>query len=167
MLQPARFRDQREHRWHISIPTQEDPTLVICPKCQQMAKVFPKQEQPEQGYTMKLVCTKCPFNQEKTSAQGARGFAWYSEDPTDSYFGYHLWLRIDCCGHSLWVFNKRHLDFLFNFVSAGLRERKKDASGWANSSLASRLPKWLQSAKNRDKILVALSKLKKAGNYEP
>ncbi|MDY6934102.1 MAG: hypothetical protein SVZ03_07755 [Spirochaetota bacterium] len=61
----------------------------------------------------------------------------------------------------MWAFNIRHLEFLESYVSARLREREKDERlGWHNSSLASRLPKWLKPAKNREAILKAIYELK-------
>ena len=38
--------------------------------------------------------------------------------------------------------------------------RAKTASGWANTSLASRLPRWIKIAKNRDEVLRALARLR-------
>lgn len=39
MTEKQRFENQREHRYSISEPTVEDPTLVVCPKCEKKAKV--------------------------------------------------------------------------------------------------------------------------------
>ncbi len=73
----------------------------------------------------------------------------------DPDFGLPLWLQTPCCGETLWATNKRHLAFLRNFVEATLRERKPNI----NSSLISRLPKWIKSAKNRSSLLVGLARL--------
>jgi hypothetical protein len=35
------FYDNHEHRFVISKPNIDDPTLVVCPKCSGMATVFP------------------------------------------------------------------------------------------------------------------------------
>ena len=72
-----------------------------------------------------------------------------------------LQLETSCCGNKLWALNEEHLQYIENFVSAELRERVHDENGWHNQSLSSRLPKWIQSAKNRDEILKAVEKLKK------
>jgi len=85
----------------------------------------------------------------------------FKENPTDGYFGFDLWLKTSCVGHSLWAFNIKHLEFLESYVSAKLREREEgEKFGWHNSSLASRLPKWIKSSKNREALLKALNELK-------
>jgi hypothetical protein len=62
-----------------------------------------------------------------------------------------------CGGQTLWAYNLGHLDFIEAFVTAELRERQPDDRyGWSNRSLFSRLPKWMQSAKNREQILKAI-----------
>lgn len=159
-----RFISQNEHRFTISIPTDDDPNLIICPHCKKMAKVYIAEEPSKIGYTAKAVCLNCGFN--KTRFSTSRSLDWVREDPSDSYFNYPLWLKMSCCGHSLWAFNKRHLDFLERYVRAELREQAKDGTKYyTNSSLSSRLPKWMKSYKNRKKILVAIQKLKVRGQY--
>jgi len=158
MKTKIRFEDTREHRFSIGTPTTEDPTLVVCPKCNEMAKILLSQSQPELGYAVKVICNTCGYTKEKETTH--RSFDWYGEDPTDSFFGFSLWLKTSCCGHSLWAFNIRHLDLLQNYVSAELRERKQDENGCKNSSIASRLPAWIKSSKNRKKLSTALIKLR-------
>jgi len=158
-----RYKQDNEDRLTISTPTDEDPTLVVCPQCGGMAKVFPFGEQPQIGYSMRVVCTKCSYAKTKTDT--SQTYYWSEEDPTDSYFEYPLYLKMRCCSSSLWVFNRRHLEFLEQFVSAGLRERRQGEHGWSNSALASRLPKWLQSAKNRKPVMACLAKLRELGCY--
>jgi hypothetical protein len=69
---------------------------------------------------------------------------------------YQLWLRVNCCGHVLWAYNKQHLDFLEGYVTASLRERQPNI----NQSLASRLPYWIKSTKNREQLIKGIQKLK-------
>ena len=45
-------------------------------------------------------------------------------------------------------------------VGAGLRERAADRAGWRNSSLASRLPRWILSAGNREAVRKGLARLR-------
>jgi len=160
MKTKTRFEDTREDRFSISTPTVEDPTLVLCPKCNEMAKILLSQSQPELGYAVKVICNACGYTKEKETTE--RSFDWYGDDPTDSFFGFSLWLKTACCGHSLWAFNIRHLDLLQNYVSAELRERKQDEYGCKNSSITSRLPAWIKSSKNRKKLSTALLKLKES-----
>jgi hypothetical protein len=163
MSTKVKFTDNREHRFVICKPTLDDPTLVVCPKCGGMAKVFPFGEQPDLGYRVRVTCSSCSYVKDKKGT--SKSMYWYDEDPTDGYFKYPLWLKTSCCGKSLWAFNKRHLDFLMSFVSAELRERDQDAYGWANSSLASRLPKWIQASKNREQLTSRLRDFWKLGGY--
>lgn len=153
-MNDLRFKENREHRLDISIPEEDDPTLVYCPKCKSKSFVFPHGESK-----VKFSCLNCAYTKIKSTSY--RSFDWYAENPTDSYFGFDLWLKTGCVGESLWAFNKRHLRFLESYVSANIRERERhDEWGWHNSSLASRLPKWLKSAKNRESILKAINELK-------
>ncbi len=157
-MEKKRHVDQREHRYTISEPTINDPTLIVCPKCSKKANVILTDAQPDFAKTVKAVCTNCGFFNEKTVKE--RAFYWNEDEPSDSYFDYRLWLKISCCGHSLWAFNLRHLGLLEEFVSAELRENPKDSFGYANSSISSRLPKWIKSSKNRKQILICIQKLK-------
>jgi len=61
----------------------------------------------------------------------------------------------------LWFYNEEHLNYIERFVRAVLRERKPHIDyGWNNSSMISRLPKWLKKAGNREEILKCIEKLK-------
>lgn len=158
-----RFIDKREHRFLLFEPTADDPTLVICPQCAGMGKVFLNSHFEGQGYEVRTVCLSCGFSRQiKTDC---KVFDWGEDEPSDGYFDYPLWLVMPCCGHSLWVFNKRHLDFLESFVRAELRGNPQDGLGYANSSLASRLPKWIKAGKNRKPLLEAIKNLRFRGCY--
>ncbi len=83
----------------------------------------------------------------------------------DDYFGLPLWLRFECCGAVLWAYNIEHLQYIERFVRADLRERVRDERhGWMNASLASRLPRWLKLAKNRETVLHAIQQLRMRGD---
>ncbi len=149
-----RYKENRDHRFTVSKPLVEDPVLVVCPTCDGKSSVTPYGEDQ-----VKCTCFSCGYTAVTLSSD--RAFYWYSENPTDSYFGFDLWLQTNCSGNSLWAFNLRHLELLESYVGAALRERKRDEYwGWSNSSLASRLPKWLKSAKNREVIFKAINELK-------
>ena len=149
-----RFKDGREHRFTISKPTEADHVLIACPKCSSKAVVVPLGEDK-----VRASCVECGYTKDKSS--NGRSFYWNDDNPTDGYFGFNLWLRTDSVGNSLWAFNNEHLEFLGSYVSASLRERTKDEEwGWCNSSLASRLPKWIKSSKNRGALLKAINELK-------
>lgn len=74
---------------------------------------------------------------------------------TDPVFGLDLWLRTPCTGEVLWAYNDEHLEFLRRYVGATVRERTPKQNG----SIASRLPRWMTSAKHRDEVLAAISRL--------
>ena len=57
------------------------------------------------GYALIWAVLECGYNIEKSSKGGS--FYWYDENPTDGYFGFDLWLKTYCAGHSLWAFNLR------------------------------------------------------------
>jgi hypothetical protein len=72
-----------------------------------------------------------------------------------------LWLVTPCANDVLWAYNLRHLELIESYMAATLRERRQAATyGWPNSSLVSRLPKWVGAAKNRVQVLKAIARLK-------
>jgi hypothetical protein len=132
-----------------------DEFLVVCPKCSSPAKVRREEIGSEKLNDLlfaprRLVCLNCPH-----CDLWCAGTA-YVGGSADWYFRLPLWLQISCCGETLWAYNEKHLDFIENYVGAELRERAPNS----NRSLASRLPQWIKSAKNRDAILKATKKLK-------
>lgn len=167
-MKAGKFKDNIEHLYQF-----HDEFLVECPKCKSLAKVLPENAETDFHiqqifYSRKLVCAKCGLNKiwksngissiqmsprEKQIPQESLiiggNFDWYFQEP--------LWLQIECCGETLWAYNRKHLEFIENYVSATLRERIPNV----NQSLASRLPKWMKQAKNREAILKAIEKLKK------
>jgi hypothetical protein len=162
-----RFYDKGERIYDFG-----DEFLIVCPKCALMAKVIPV-EASEMLSRRKLICSNCgynkPTNVRENTVIGARvefsshkntesyiviggAFDWYFREP--------LWLQTECSGETLWAYNKTHLEFIENYVGSLLRERMPNI----NKSLASRLPQWIKSAKNRDQILKAIANLKEKLN---
>lgn len=116
-------------------------SLVECPTCnrQAIAKTSPTRALNE---PVKVICSHCGFNKVyQTIIVPVR-----------------LWLTIECEGHLLWARNYAHLDFLKQHVEAFLRER--NTTPYSNSGLGSRLPRWMTSKKNRDKVLKCIERLK-------
>lgn len=58
-------------------------------------------------------------------------------------------------GQYVWAYNREHLAALKSFIGATLRERGPDT----NASLFSRLPAWFKSARNREKLTKAISRI--------
>lgn len=132
-----------------------DEFLVICPKCGGKAKIVSAPVGSEKLNAKlfaprSLICINCIHRDKWQGGEIAVGGSF------DWYFRLPLWLQISCCGKTLWAYNEKHLDFLENYVKAKLRERMPNT----NKSLASRLPQWIKSAKNRDGILKAIGKLR-------
>jgi hypothetical protein len=69
--------------------------------------------------------------------------------------GLPLWLQTEFRGRLLWAVNEPHLDFMERYVAAGVREQVR-----VNSTLASRLPAWIKSAKHRPALLKAFAKMR-------
>ena len=148
-----RFRDRCEH-----IHQFMEEILVVCPKCRRRAVVQRKDpERMDLFAPRQLTCQNCGMTKH-WQKQGIFGSG--PDAAEDDYFHLPLWLQSRCCGHVLWAYNARHLQFLRDYVGSNLRERCRSPElGWSNSSLASRLPRWKQVAKNRDSILRTIKKL--------
>lgn len=133
--------------------------LVQCPKCRSCAEVT-RIDSAHQIHPWKarFCCPHCAAT--KTGALGG----WSDRDPVDWVFGYKLWLQTPCCGKTLWAYNYSHLTFLESYVSAvhrvGLTDLRANELGIRNSTLASSLPAWMISAKNRDVVLAGIRKLR-------
>ncbi|MEE3718420.1 hypothetical protein V2H45_16895 [Tumidithrix elongata RA019] len=162
MTEPLRFRDIGQTIYDFG-----HSFWVHCPQCDRLSTVMPFSESASEAAPLPQTQTHKIFDRHRLSCK----YCGYSKDwqgnsvtiggDRDWYFNLTLWLQIPCCGEILWAYNAEHLDFLENFVRAKLRERSPDPKlGWQNQSLASRLPNWLQSAKNRQQILHGIAKLR-------
>jgi predicted RNA-binding Zn-ribbon protein involved in translation (DUF1610 family) len=103
------------------------------------------------GDTADLTCPGC-------GAVSRAKVVWHRGNPVgphDPVFGLPLFLQVPACGETLWAVSQAHLDFLRAYVQADLRERTPN---W-NGSLASRLPTWIKTRKNRDAVLRAVKRL--------
>jgi hypothetical protein len=154
--------------------------LVHCPRCDNCARVVPKDREDTRNFApRRLICQKCGYTQDWHITGKPPGIEFnYHRPPRDLnsigiggsfdwYFRLPLWLQTPCCGEILWAYNKEHLDFLENYVKAGLRESfplkvyETERVIWRNKSLASRLPTWMKRAKNRDEVLRGIERLRK------
>jgi hypothetical protein len=140
----ARFDDREATRSAFS-----DEFLVHCPRCDSCAKVLrlPSSGRADMFAPRRFLCSACGYvkDAETTGVVQGRNRDWY--------FGLALWLQVPCCGETLWAHNEAHLDYLECFVRATLREERP-------STLASRLPSWMKSAKNRDEVLKCIGRLR-------
>ena len=131
-----------------------DEFLVECPKCARWAKVTQDPASTAWDSPGRLTCRHCGMSKRGQERAGPGGFPRYD------YSRLILWLQAPCCGDVLWAYNARHLRFLRDYISSDLRERTRNpVFGWSNGSLASRLPRWMQLAKNRGAILTVIANL--------
>ena len=159
---PSRFRTADERLEDFSIES-----LVVCPRCSRCALV--RLREAAASPPVLLTCSHCGFSQEwrpsrpgvlrSTNAARFPGYMIFGP-PVDPYFRLPLWLQARCCGRLLWAYNAMHLQWLEEYIGASLRERAPGEHGWSNSSLASRLPQWMRSAKNRGEVLRCIQALK-------
>lgn len=158
---PDRFLDDGRTIYELG-----DRFLVRCPRCSRRAEVFAPLGYYDFHAPRRVSCFACSYTRRWMGDEtlwksfddyyrSGSGDAIYVGGPYDWYFGFPVWLQTPCCGHVLWAYNSEHLSFLRRYVSAELRER----SVMRNTSLASRLPKWMKTAKNRDAVLKGLDRL--------
>jgi hypothetical protein len=115
--------------------------LVVCPNCARQGLATPVRN--EKNYeVLKVVCTHCGFSKLYGTSR----------------INVSLWLRTNCEGHLLWAYNHKHLNFLQQHIEAVLRERNNVPK--SNKSIGSRLPRWMVSGKNRNKVLKGIEKLR-------
>ncbi len=105
-----------------------------------------------------IKCTKCgetdnykPRNIEQQWTYRGIG------KPSDNYFGLPLWLTDNFRGNDFWAFNYDHLEYLKEYISADLREK----NGRTHWTMVEKLPDWMKSGKNREKLMKLISELER------
>lgn len=152
-----------------SITLQElaNDILVECPNCKSKA-VVKKPNNNNDSSHIKLTCFNCGYNKILEELPHAIDFASNGIIPDyvfcfgteiDPYFHLPLWLKTSVGKHILWAYNYNHLNLLENHISKQIRERNGLEN--RNKSVASRLPKWITSKKNRDTLLKSIDRLNK------
>lgn len=108
--------------------------------------------------TIAVKCNNCGNTEEYAPRNIAQEWKFVNTGtPSDSYFGLPLWLTVNFKGNVLWALNYDHLEYLKNYVSAGLRERN-GRLGW---TMVEKLPEWMKSGKNRVGIMKLITSLEK------
>ncbi len=79
----------------------------------------------------------------------------------DPYFNYPLYFQAGFRGKVIWALNREHLQYLIDYLTADLRTVKSDFYETYKTmrSQSDRLPKFMKTAKNREGIIKALTKL--------
>lgn len=139
-----------------------DEVLVTCPKCAQPGVVMlaPLEPAARAGplrarTQARFTCMHCGDNARQAA------FVRRTNGAFDPVFGLPVWLHATCRHGTLWAYNLRHLSEIEAFVGARLRERRPRAThGWANRAWASRLPRWILLAKNRQDVLQCISRIR-------
>lgn len=130
---------------------------IECPKCKKHAVVSSE----KQGFNARLVCYSCGKSEIYSGNIGIYKSGQISSNssyivigqPVDPYFKYPLWYQFDFKGRMFFAYNQDHLSFLKTYIADPLRKIDRTETGWANSSLQSRLPKWMLAANNRVALL--------------
>lgn len=145
---------------------------VVCPRCEKKALVIgsdlyiPTEEQEEK---MRFSCTACGHAIKYTETPkmlvyvNSRGKPKYSRvlyrnSPIDPFFGFNLWYRIEANEGMLWAYNLEHLEVIEAYIADTVRDRNGLSN--QNNSIASRLPKWVSAAKNREYLLRLIGRVK-------
>jgi hypothetical protein len=125
-----------------------DRILIVCPRCSEMATVTSISPRTR----ARLVCTHCGLAKSREATSYTIG------EVTDPYFHLPLWLQTSCSSHTVWAYNPDHLAFLKQYVEATDRRRPITIKGSGfNKSLAGRLPRWMQLARNREQVSKAIA----------
>ncbi|GAA4910381.1 hypothetical protein LX16_2721 [Stackebrandtia albiflava] len=101
---------------------------------------------------VRLMRCRCGWSRRFDMTAVPMGSLYRGQEPRT---GLPLWLRSEFRGRLLWAVNEAHLDFLERYVAAGVREQSP-----GNSTLASRLPAWIKSAKHRPALLRTLGRMR-------
>lgn len=101
------------------------------------------------------IAASCPQCERRTKVNATLTRNFREDYGCDPHFGLPLRLATSSRHGTVWVYNYRHLSELSGYVAAKLRVRQKSG----NSTMFSRLPKWMKLAKHRDEIAKALRKL--------
>ncbi|QDQ88362.1 hypothetical protein FMZ60_12705 [Alcaligenaceae bacterium SJ-26] len=100
----------------------------------------------------------CPECQHQTEVSVVMSQTLPQDRCIDPHFGLPLRLTTPTRHGTVWAYNPRHLDALYGYVSADLREKQRPT--YSNYALFFVLPRWMKLAKHRSEIAKALLKLR-------
>jgi len=139
----------REHLRLDAFMPPHHPILVACEKCGKCASLreFVFQRKPKAAIRRfaNSSCLHC-------------GHQWMAPAGVHFFTRGPLWLQIPCHKNVLWILNRPHLEFMDQFIAAGLREERMPER--SSRRLSSALPRWLIVGKNRDDVVRCLKKLR-------
>ncbi len=138
--------------------------LVRCNRCSGAARLIRLYDDRQQLLGHRFVCALCGCNRDWRRDEDG-GIRCPSGGPNLQWFDLTLWLQTGCRGETLWAYNLPHVEFLETYIGAELRERSHNSDwGWANSSMQSRLPKWMLDAHHRADVIAGLGRLRALHN---
>jgi transcription elongation factor Elf1 len=134
----------------------QGPVIAVarcrCGDCgRTLASEMRQLRQPPRRRAAQLPCDRCGHVTETTLDWAP----FVAARPFDPLFGLPLWLQAPCSKSVLWAYNRPHLEFLRQYVTASLRERQPNL----NRSLASRIPRWIKEASRREAIVKCIERL--------
>jgi len=142
MTNPSRFKDE-----NLTLDAFSDKILVVCPKCKGKA-IVRKTVEPESA---QLSCSSCHYFTNKPVKTEYKSYSLTH----DYYFDCEIWLQASFKNERFWAHNYEHLAYMKQYIGAGLRERN-DREFF---TLVEKLPGFIKSAKNREKLLKIIDRL--------
>lgn len=142
-----------------------DSIAVVCPHCSKKAVVTGGQPESNTiGFEdeIQFTCVQCgnavkykdtPNFPVFTKGRGITKYAriLFFDSQTDPYFNFPLWYIIETPWGNIWAYNLMHLEVIENYIAT--KDRSRNGVPIQNDSIASRLPQWAKSAKNRETLL--------------
>lgn len=137
-----------------------DEILVVCPKCSGCASVKPLPgEKVSFRSPRRMCCPSCGLTKDKPPRKVPlkNGAAL-----VESFFERPLWLVAARGDKTIWAYNRKHLDYIADFVGAVHRERNLEAPGCLNCSIISRLPALIKKGSNRKQVLNLIQRMRES-----
>ena len=122
---------------------------------------------PDNKIRGQKIRVKCPYCEEfvigSVSALKKQRYVVFEDvrHAKDSYFHYPLYFQASYRGKTIWAFNREHLQYLIDYLSADIRARSIDFYETCETmcSQPDMFPAFMKKAKNRDGIVKLLTKL--------
>lgn len=130
--------------------------LVACPGCGRPVRLRSLAD------SSRLACGSCGLLREVSVDRGCAlpSPVLDQGEARDPWFGARLWLQAEVAGHLLWAASPEHLRYIERYVSSRIRARGEFTP--FGGALGEQLPGWLVSAKNRDAVLRAITRMRQS-----
>ena len=130
-----------------------------CKNCGRYYRVDIEDEERQHFSVLHVACPYCGTTMSGEVHKTAEAFSYIGEirDGREPYFGLKLWFLTSFQGKPVWALNREHLAYLIGYLSADLREKPP---GKAKMTQADHLPTFMKTAKNRERIVKLLKKMR-------